>query len=365
MKGAEKVLSYLADEESKFIYQKRVEYNETGNFDAIKAIVDRYLPELKDKSYYPGIEDNMVELLRRREKIVIFGSGMNGRQVLQLLARHRFAVECIADNDESKWGTELAGTEIRCPQDIDFRNVDAIVITPYEQIFVDEISNQLIALGAVKESLVYYKDYCPTMLEKEQYFDSGIIKLQENEVFVDGGVLNLGTSLRFAEECRNSHIKNFKIHAFEPDNTSYQRCLELLESMPDLNLKLYHAGLWSKETTLYFEEMGNGASRITQKETKISINTVSLDHSVSDKVTFIKMDIEGAELEALKGCSEIIQKDKPRLAICIYHKKEDLVEIPMFIKKLVPEYELYVRHYSNDAGETVLYAVPFSHSPLA
>lgn len=69
------------------------------------------------------------------------------------------------------------------------------------------------------------------------------------------------------------------------------------------------------------------------------------------------MDIEGSELEALKGSREIIKRCRPKLEICVYHKKEDLVEIPAFIKELVPEYKLYVRHYSNNAGETVLYAV--------
>ena len=71
----------------------------------------------------------------------------------------------------------------------------------------------------------------------------------------------------------------------------------------------------------------------------------------------IKMDIEGSELEALKGSKKVIQRDKPRLAICIYHKPEDMTEIPLYIKELVPEYKLYIRHHSNAGTETVLYAV--------
>ena len=74
--------------------------------------------------------------------------------------------------------------------------------------------------------------------------------------------------------------------------------------------------------------------------------------------------IEGAELEALKGAKETIQRDKPKLAVCIYHRPEDMVEIPLYIKQLVPDYKLYIRHHSNTAGETVLYAVMpenFSH----
>ena len=69
------------------------------------------------------------------------------------------------------------------------------------------------------------------------------------------------------------------------------------------------------------------------------------------------MDIEGAELESLQGARKTIRRDRPKLAVCIYHKPEDMIEIPLYIKELVPEYKLYIRHHSNSGTETVLYAV--------
>ena len=89
------------------------------------------------------------------------------------------------------------------------------------------------------------------------------------------------------------------------------------------------------------------------------IDVVTIDETIdeNDRVTFIKMDVEGAELESLKGAKHIICRDKPKLAICIYHKPEDMTEIPLYIKSLVPEYKIYVRHHCNSDGETVLYAV--------
>ena len=69
------------------------------------------------------------------------------------------------------------------------------------------------------------------------------------------------------------------------------------------------------------------------------------------------MDIEGTEMEALKGAEYIIKKYKPKLAISIYHKPEDIVEIPKYILNINPDYKLYLRHYSDNAGETVLYAI--------
>lgn len=70
------------------------------------------------------------------------------------------------------------------------------------------------------------------------------------------------------------------------------------------------------------------------------------------------MDIEGAELAALQGGAETIKRYKPKLAISIYHKPEDIIEIPIYIKSLVPEYKLYIRHYTNMYAETILYAIP-------
>lgn len=71
----------------------------------------------------------------------------------------------------------------------------------------------------------------------------------------------------------------------------------------------------------------------------------------------LKMDIEGAELSALAGARESIRKWKPKLAICIYHKKEDLWEIAEYILGIEPEYRLYMRNYEDTATELVLYAV--------
>jgi hypothetical protein len=79
---------------------------------------------------------------------------------------------------------------------------------------------------------------------------------------------------------------------------------------------------------------------------------------IKEKVTFIKADIEGAEMEMLKGAKETILKNKPKLAICIYHSDEDMLQIAEWIHNIVPEYKLYVRmHGKYPAGyETVLYA---------
>lgn len=106
-----------------------------------------------------------------------------------------------------------------------------------------------------------------------------------------------------------------------------------------------------------FQTTGEGSAKVAS-EGNDRIEVVSLDSYIKEKVTFIKMDIEGAELEALKGCQNTIKKYRPKLAISVYHKKEDIIEIPGYIMSLVPDYHFYLRHYSSGFAETVLYALP-------
>ena len=81
------------------------------------------------------------------------------------------------------------------------------------------------------------------------------------------------------------------------------------------------------------------------------------DELANERVSLVKMDIEGSEAAAIKGCEKLIKKYKPALAICVYHKVTDLWELPLLIKSFVPEYKLYLRHHSKTQIETVLYAV--------
>lgn len=90
-----------------------------------------------------------------------------------------------------------------------------------------------------------------------------------------------------------------------------------------------------------------------------SVEVVSLDELLLDKeskITFIKMDIEGAELRALDGCRKIIQRDKPRLAICAYHSLTDFYEIPYKIMCEYKDYNVLLRHHSETVAETICYA---------
>jgi hypothetical protein len=108
---------------------------------------------------------------------------------------------------------------------------------------------------------------------------------------------------------------------------------------------------------LSFNTTANSSSCIDVSG-NVSIETDTIDHvTQGEKVSFIKMDIEGAELEALRGAQDTIRQHKPKLAICVYHKQEDLITLPHYILSLREDYRLYLRHYGDSCDELVLYAV--------
>ena len=112
--------------------------------------------------------------------------------------------------------------------------------------------------------------------------------------------------------------------------------------------------VYDRKGEISFDVCSNGLSKVgTGTET---VPTTALDEELDGKrVTFIKMDIEGAELPTLQGTKNIIKEQRPTLAISVYHKPEDIIEIPEYLIGLDIGYRFYLRHYSLYGIETVLY----------
>jgi len=225
-----------------------------------------------------------------------------------------------------------------------------------KELFSDERSKDIF------DACMNYRAYrtrIPNHLfsETDQYFVEGIVSLSNNEVFVDCGAFIGDTIQQVVDLARKKRITDYSIIAFEPSRRNVRLIQKFFKN--NNNMVLIDKGISDCEKKVYFEE-GGSRSRITNKNIGKDnyIETTSLDSiSQCQNATFIKMDIEGAELSALQGAKNIIQRNRPKLAICIYHSNEDMVTIPQYIHSLVPEYKLYVRHHSRGAIETVLYAV--------
>lgn len=201
--------------------------------------------------------------------------------------------------------------------------------------------------------------------DNDQYFVEEIIKFNSDEVFVDGGAYVGDVVQIFLNLLKRRGGSVKKIIAFEPDE---ENCKILHKNFgKDSRVKIISKGLSNEDKVLLFAAQhgqnshflkGNTHEQGVAQDQIIQVPCTSIDSCKDcEEATFIKMDIEGSELDALIGGQETIRKNHPKLAICIYHSLEDMVRIIEYIHNTYPEYKLYVRHHRASICETVLYAV--------
>jgi len=150
--------------------------------------------------------------------------------------------------------------------------------------------------------------------------------------------------------------------SFEPDKNNLCKLNHTLSTLSKNHLKtnflVYPAGVYSKNKILKFSNSGVASAATFSDESDIEVPVVSLDDTLfASNPNFIKMDIEGAEYKALIGAKNTIQKYKPNLAICLYHKPEDLWELPLLIHEIEPSYDMYLRVHEDLCLSTVLYCI--------
>jgi FkbM family methyltransferase len=153
------------------------------------------------------------------------------------------------------------------------------------------------------------------------------------------------------------HIKDYYIYEIEDKN--YKRLIDnvkkINKSYPDINVMPRNKGVYNKSGKIYFDSEGEG-THLVEYQTDNYARVLKLDDDVKTPITYIKMDIEGSEYQALDGAREIIQKYKPLLAISLYHLKDDFRKLPLLINEICPEYKHYcLEQYSYWYYDTVLY----------
>jgi len=218
--------------------------------------------------------------------------------------------------------------------------------------FTDDTSKKVI-LERINSYL--FKDILDYEQEKPAYFPREMITISETEVFVDGGLYTGDTSEEFIKQTGGKYRS---IHGFDIDETNL--CVAKKNLSKYENVTVVPKGLWSETAVLNASLQLTAGSNISEVGT-VQIPVVSLDEyfsnkSVEELPTFIKMDIEGSERNALLGSAKIIEKVRPKLAICAYHKPEDIYDLPQTILNIRKDYKFALRHYSPYTWETVLYA---------
>jgi len=189
-----------------------------------------------------------------------------------------------------------------------------------------------------------------TVRLKDQYFEPFTSDLR-NSIFVDCGGFDGDTTEEFIR--RNPEYTH--VFFFEPSLGNLKRARRRLAGLRDIDF--ISLGVSDVEGELLFDANRGSACAVSDSgQEKIRVTT--LDSHIINHVSFIKMDLEGWELQALRGARRHIVEDRTILAIAVYHTIADFWRIPEYILSINPNYDLYLRHYTEGWSETVMYFIP-------
>lgn len=342
--------------------------------------------------------------------VIIFGASIGGGQLFELLMHHHMKPLGYCDNNPEKHGKEFHGIPIFSVKTAgDMINHDpeqyAVIIA---SCFFEVMYQQLQEMGVKCEVLIYLR-YDPLGLKEQAclYNDDEIkslMMLYDTEIYTQSLLLHVcKEGFGFAESLGNimnyigfggidayyydelasfiegerltfidagaytgdsiANMKNVfgnriaKIYAFEPNDHNFRE----LSSMEMQDVVLIKKALYDRagyldftQDGVFFRVFNEGIDLPEQR--KVAIETISLDEldlEIQGKC-ILKLDIEGSELPALKGSKKFIKKHRPYIAVCVYHRVEDIVALPIYLKELVSDYRFILR----GGMHTVCYAFP-------
>jgi len=356
-------------------------------------------------------------IFRKKKPVLIFGAARMGRVFLSNLKREGISVLGFIDNNKKIQGSKIDGVKIISLREAqskyrlypvliasllyeteiynllrkaNFKNIYPLVylnlirpdifVSPeyhntFNSLFLNKNQKNILTLFALlndKKSEKVFSNLLKFRLTTEKiyinkaespkklFFEKDVMPLSNNEVFIDCGAYDGDSVENFIKSVSG---KFTKIYSFEPDKENFKKLNEKIKKNAWENVVTIKKGVFNKNGKVGFHGAGTVDARISTKESvesvKSTIDVVTIDNYFKDKEppTLIKMDIEGAEIEALLGAKKTIKKHKPKLAISSYHRSTDLWEIPLIIKSINKDYKIYFRHYSNELPDTICYAI--------
>jgi FkbM family methyltransferase len=346
-----------------------------------------------------------------RDRLVLFGAGGLGRKTLAGLRSLGISPLAFADNNQRLWGTRVEGLEVLPPMEVaaaQGRHA-SFVITIWGAYSTHRMStsrSQLEALGCrhvthfghlywkhPETFLPYYcLDHprqvllCSAAVRKayalladepsrwefvkqlrfrlfldfdslvaapgEEYFPDDLFDLRADEVFIDCGAFD-GDTIQMLRE--RSAFK--QVIALEPDPVNFAKLQEWCGTLPEAGrIQTFPWAVGADRGKIRFEATGTMASKAG--EGSLEVDVVPLDELLREPPTFIKMDIEGAEPEALLGAGKLIARHDPLLAISAYHQQDHLWRILSLIESFSDRYRFFLRAHDNQGWGLVCYAIP-------
>ena len=356
----------LQDEKSRRLFWDRLQFDicpTAGN--SVNLYIDGFSLGETEGAQQRKLVQHLQSIHKDGGQILLYGAGICGKSVAMLLNNEQVPFDGFCDRCAlSKAMKDINGKPVYAPQYL-FQNSEKCYVIITTNDYHEEIFTELIRSGFPKEHILPYFYERKSETQPKQYFEFPML-YEPGTAFVDVGCFD-GSDSAFFSRWSNGNYS--KIIAFEPDPTNAELCKQQTENIE--NFELYPYGLGRKASEVQFAE-GNGAiSHVIEANDENNllfdwvnserpaqlIRIVTLDEMMPHtKVGFIKMDIEGGEMDALYGAQNVLMRDKPLLAISIYHKSGDMLAIMDYLHSLVPDYRFWIRHYTALPHDTVLYA---------
>ncbi len=340
------------------------------------------------------------------QELAIVGAAEEGRRLLALCAERGIAVRGIVDDDPRKQGMSLGSLRVSPPPSLDaldratpivvashrvLRPVERLrgagfthvapfallqVLDPerfpphmfYSGLIEDLLDHasryvELAALLAddmsrrVLDAVIGFRltleaEVLRPIIEQDLYAPRGLLTYEEDEVYVDAGSYDGDTIKLFMER---AHGRFARILAFEPDRATFERLVANFAA--ETRVEPFNMGLHRTRAVLSFDHAGTRGSTLVDRGGS-EIPVVGLDEVArGTRVTYIKMNIEGAEIDALGGAAQTIRRWRPKLAVAAYHRPADLWQVPATIREINPGYRLYLRQHDGGVIESVVYGL--------
>jgi len=377
----------------------------------LESYLNRSLEDVR--KWEASVFDSMAEPFQA--SLVLYGAGKLGRMACSRLRQHGIEPLAFSDQEPRLWGSRVDGLEVLSPKEAASRygKRAAFVVTVWNFRHAYSPTQKLLAgLGCERVipcPALFYKypaDFLPyfsmdlpsrILLDRDRvkaafdlmaddesreefirelswrmdldlsssplmemadhHFPSDLVQFKGEDVLIDCGAYDGDTVLQFLQLSQNRFRR---IVAFEPDPYSFEKLKECVGSLPketQEKIEIRRLATGARHETLRFNAEGLASSGF-DPEGAIEVESVPLDDLLGTvKPTYIKMDIEGAEMDALRGGSRLIREALPVLAICVYHCPDHLWEIPLTIQEFSSGYKLYLRRYAEIPWEVVCYGI--------
>ena len=367
VKRMSELYALLQDDQSRALFWDRLKFDvNPGITNMIDLYADGACLNAQQRKEQKNCLARIRALYEDGKQVLLYGAGVCGKIYAKMFRYEGVPFTGFCDQNAavlSKKG--LAEPIYSIEHLLKHQNNCYVIIAT--TIYYDEIKSLLLKWKFPADHILPLLSYDFMRGIGRQYFEFPEF-FRQGTAFVDGGCYNAEDSIYFSKWCKGQYSKIF---AFEPDFQNADVCRKNAQAAGLSNFELRQAGLSKKEgvasfavgnqqSSCFTEYIKTGAllyDLIDPSETLEAVCMESMDQVVGDNIVgFIKLDIEGSELDGLYGAERTLMRDKPFLAISIYHRVADMLAIMDYLHEIVPEYRFRIRHYSTFPDETVLYA---------